>query len=308
MKISKEAKIGLFAFAMLIVLYWGINFLNKNESLKRTDAYYVTYSNANGLQRKSPVMISGVAVGNVSAVELSGSGSVVVTLQVSAQHKLPVGTTAAVGSGGLLGKKNITLALANGSSALHKAGDTLKASASDGDIMSMAAPIAGKADSLLAQLNSVAADLHAMMSAQNQANIVTSLSNIAALSDNLNRAAAELSSIAAENRKGVSAMVSELSEASSNINAISDNLKSNNEEVTSLIKNADATFANAQALSATLNRYVEQGTLLSSMQNDSLYVNLNCTVNSLNALLIDLKNNPKDYVHFSMFGGKSKRK
>ncbi|MDR0687496.1 MAG: MlaD family protein, partial [Prevotellaceae bacterium] len=303
MKISKEAKIGLFAFAMLIVLYWGINFLNKNERLKRTTTYYVAYPNASGLQRKSPVMINGVAVGSVSAVELgSNSRGVVATLQIGAQHKLPVGTTAAVGSGGILDRKSVTLTLA-GNPAFHKANDTLKASPAGSDIMGMVGPMASKADSLLAQLSSVAAALQATLNVQNQAYIASSLSGVAVLSESLNRVATELGEIAAENRKGVSAMVSELSQASGNLNAISGNLKSSNEEITSLISNAAATFANAQALTETLNRHTAQGTLLSSMRNDSLYVNLNRAVQSLNALLVDLKNNPKSYVHFSMFGG-----
>jgi phospholipid/cholesterol/gamma-HCH transport system substrate-binding protein len=307
MKISKEAKIGVFAFAMLIVLYWGINFLNKNERLKSTTTYYVVYSNANGLQRKSPVMISGVMVGSVGAVVLSKQNSVVVTLQVSSQYKLPVGTTATVSSGGILDKKNITLAV-SGSATFHKANDTIKAGLAASDVMSAAGDIAGKTDSLLAQLNSVAKAMQVMMNAQNQAYVATSLAGIASLSSNLNNAATELSRIAAENYKNINAMMSDLRETSANLNAVSDNLKNSNENITSLIKNADATFANAQALTATLNRYTEQGTLLSSVQNDSLYVSLNRTVNSLNALLTDLKSNPDDYVHFSMFGGKSKKK
>ncbi|MDR3366224.1 MAG: MlaD family protein [Prevotellaceae bacterium] len=305
MKISKEAKIGLFAFAMLIVLYLGINFLNKNERLKRTTTYYVVYGSASGLQRKSPVMISGVPVGSVGAVELDGQSRVVVTLQVGAQHKLPLGTTAAVSSGGILDKKNVTLTI-SGSRDLHKANDTLKASLAAGDVMGMAGDIAGKTDSLLAQLNSVAAAMQVMLNAQNQAHLATSLSAIAALSGNLNSAAAELSRIAAENHQSINALLSDLRETSGNLSAVSDNLKSNNQAISSLIQNADATFANTQALTATLNRYTAQGTLLSAVQNDSLYLNLNRTVNSLNALLTDLKNNPDDYVHFSMFGGKRK--
>jgi phospholipid/cholesterol/gamma-HCH transport system substrate-binding protein len=307
MKISKEAKIGVFAFAMLIVLYWGINFLNKNERLKRTTTYYVAYDNAGGLQRKSPVTISGVTVGSVSAVELGRQGGVVVTLQVGSQYKLPLGTTAAVSSGGILDKKNIALAL-SGSSAFHRANDTIRAGLAGGDVMSMAGGIAGKTDSLLAQLSGIAAAMQAVLSAQNQAHVATSLADVASLSRNLNAATAELGKIAAENRSAISALMGDLRETSGNLSAVSGNLKNSNEAVTSLIKNADATFANAQALTETLSRYADQGTLLRSMQNDSLYVNLNRTVGSLNALLTDLKNNPDDYVHFSMFGGKSRKK
>ncbi|MDR2814384.1 MAG: MlaD family protein [Prevotellaceae bacterium] len=306
MKISKEAKIGVFAFAMLIVLYWGINFLNKNERLKRTTTYYVVYGNANGLQRKSPIMINGVTVGSVSAVELGRQSRVVVTLQINSQYKLPLGTAAVVSSGGILDKKNITLEI-SGNSTFHKANDTIQASLAGGDIMSVAGSIAGRTDSLLAQLSGVAAAMQAMLSAQNQAHVATSLADIAALSNNLNTAAVELSKIAAENHENINALLTDLRETSGNLNAVSGNLKNSNDAIASLIKNADATFANAQALTATLNRYTAQGTLLSAMQNDSLYVNLNRTVNSLNALLTDLKNNPDDYVHFSMFGGKSKK-
>jgi phospholipid/cholesterol/gamma-HCH transport system substrate-binding protein len=38
-----------------------------------------------------------------------------------------------------------------------------------------------------------------------------------------------------------------------------------------------------------------------------LYQNLDSTVQSANALLIDLKENPKRYVHFSVFGSKDKK-
>jgi phospholipid/cholesterol/gamma-HCH transport system substrate-binding protein len=253
-------------------------------------------------------MINGVTVGSVSAVELSSNNrGVVATLQIGVQHKLPVGTTAAVSSGGILDKKNVTLTLSN-DPAFHRANDTLKASPAGSDIMGMAGPIASKTDSLLAQLNSIAAALQAMLSVQNQAYIATSLSNMAVLSENLNKAATALSGIAAENRREINVMVGELSEASSNLNAVSGNLKSSNEEISSLIENAAATFDNTQALTETLNRYTAQGTLLSSMQNDSLYINLNRTVKSLDALLVDLKKNPESYVHFSMFGGKSAKK
>ncbi len=41
------------------------------------------------------------------------------------------------------------------------------------------------------------------------------------------------------------------------------------------------------------------------MTNDSLYANLNRSLESLNELFVDMKANPKRYVHFSIFGKKS---
>ncbi len=41
------------------------------------------------------------------------------------------------------------------------------------------------------------------------------------------------------------------------------------------------------------------------LTNDSLYTNLTATLESLNILLQDMKDNPKRYVHFSLFGKKN---
>lgn len=41
------------------------------------------------------------------------------------------------------------------------------------------------------------------------------------------------------------------------------------------------------------------------MTDDSLYLNLTASLESLNMLLRDLKANPKRYVHFSVFGKKN---
>ena len=50
-----------------------------------------------------------------------------------------------------------------------------------------------------------------------------------------------------------------------------------------------------------------KGTAGQLLTNDSLYTNLNNSLESLNALLEDMKANPKRYVHFSVFGKKSIR-
>ena len=303
MKVSKEAKIGVFAFAMLIVLYAGNNYLSKNERLKRTDTYYVEYATAGGVQRKSPVLINGVQVGTVTAVELSSNTEkVLVSLQVNAQYKLPQGTVASVASGGILDKKNITLRIPASVTAYHKSGDTLVAAPIGGDLMGMAAPMASKADSLLAQLNSMATAMQAMMSLQNQDNVANALHNISDVSGMLASTVTQLNALLNDNRKGVTEMVSELGSASHNLNEVTATLNVEKANIAAVIRNADTSLANLNALTAMLSRYVEQGTLLSTMQNDSLYINLNRTVQSLDALLVDIKQHPKEYVHLSVFG------
>jgi len=42
------------------------------------------------------------------------------------------------------------------------------------------------------------------------------------------------------------------------------------------------------------------------MRDPSLYENMNATMQSADSLLIDLRQHPKRYVHFSIFGKKDK--
>ena len=61
-------------------------------------------------------------------------------------------------------------------------------------------------------------------------------------------------------------------------------------------------------LKTTTDKFNSTDNSLGALLNDkALYVGLDSTVNSANALLMDLKANPKRYVHFSVFGSKEKK-
>jgi phospholipid/cholesterol/gamma-HCH transport system substrate-binding protein len=61
-------------------------------------------------------------------------------------------------------------------------------------------------------------------------------------------------------------------------------------------------------LNEIMNGMKKGETMTTLMKNDSVYVNLNKSIVSLDKLLTDFKENPKRYVHFSLFGRKEKKK
>jgi phospholipid/cholesterol/gamma-HCH transport system substrate-binding protein len=64
------------------------------------------------------------------------------------------------------------------------------------------------------------------------------------------------------------------------------------------------TLQNVEQMTAKLNS--NEGTLGLLMRDPGLYNNLNSTMMHADSLVIDLKQNPKRYVHFSIFGRKNK--
>ncbi len=62
-------------------------------------------------------------------------------------------------------------------------------------------------------------------------------------------------------------------------------------------------------LQATINKINStKGTLGLLINDDKMYKNLNEASANLNNLFIDIKAHPKNYVSFSVFGGKKKEK
>ena len=66
----------------------------------------------------------------------------------------------------------------------------------------------------------------------------------------------------------------------------------------------NATLANVETLTKRLNS--DQGSLGLLMNDPSLYNNLNSTLLSADSLLVNFRQHPKRYVHFSVFGKKDK--
>jgi len=73
--------------------------------------------------------------------------------------------------------------------------------------------------------------------------------------------------------------------------------------VKNTVDNANRSLTQLNSLLSGINE--GQGTLGKFAKDDSLYVYLQRSANDLDRLLVDLRENPKRYVHFSLFGRKN---
>ena len=70
------------------------------------------------------------------------------------------------------------------------------------------------------------------------------------------------------------------------------------------MQKVNTTLDNVKQFSEELNS--NNGSLGLLMHDRSLYNNLNSTMRSADSLLTNIRENPKRYVHFSVFGRKNK--
>jgi phospholipid/cholesterol/gamma-HCH transport system substrate-binding protein len=77
-----------------------------------------------------------------------------------------------------------------------------------------------------------------------------------------------------------------------------------NSNIKQTLDNANKAVADLQQTMSKINS--NNGSLGLLLHDDSLYRNLQHASSNLNLLFIDLKANPKRYVHFSVFGGGKK--
>ncbi len=115
MKNSKalEIAVGLFMAAGFVALFMLAMKVSNLSSFGSGDSYDITatFENVGGLKVRSPVTVSGVRVGRVSAIDYDDdSFEAVVTMQIESHYnKFPEDTSASIFTAGLLGEQYIAL-------------------------------------------------------------------------------------------------------------------------------------------------------------------------------------------------------
>ena len=296
---TKEVKIALVAIAGVVVLFFGMNFLKGLNIFSSEDNYYVQFSDITGLSSSSPVYADGFKVGVVKEIiyDYSHTEGSKVLIGVDKQLRIPQGSSAEIVSD-MLGNVKVNLLLANNPRQKVAPGGLIKGMINDGamgklqDMVPAVEKMLPKLDSIMTSLNAILADPA----------IRQSLHNVQTITDNLTTSTAQLNTLMAGLNKNVPGMMAKANNVLDNTETLTANLAA--VDVASTMRQVDQTIANVQQLTAKLNS--KEGSLGLLMNDTQLYDNLNSTMRNADSLVIDLRQHPKRYVHFSVFGRKDK--
>jgi phospholipid/cholesterol/gamma-HCH transport system substrate-binding protein len=251
------------------------------------------------LVETNPVNVKGYKVGLVQEIIYdyeNPNKDIIVVLQLDEELRIPVGTKAALVSG-LMGGATIELML-NESSSYYERGDTIPGYIDDGIMTALTSEVMPRIQTIIPQLDSLIVSLNEI--AENKT-IESSLANINEMTGNLKKASVGINRIV---DKDVPELCTNMNSVLSDFSKVSGNLSKVDFDKT--VTQLNTTLSGVQTMVDRVNR--GEGTLGLLMKDSGLYNNLNTTVSSANELLVDLKANPKRYVHFSVFGGKKEGK
>lgn len=299
MKLTNEIKIALVAIVGILVLFFGLNFL-KGMSLFSTDAtYYVAFKDISGLSSSNPIYADGYKVGVVKSIQYNYAkkGDVLVQIDINPDLRIPKGSSAEIESD-LMGNVKMNLLLANNPRERVNSGDTIIGSKNSGMLGNVAKllptvqQMLPKLDSILSSVNTLLADPA----------LAHSLHNIEGITANLNTTSQQLNTLVAGVNRQVPGLLRRADGVMVNANTFTGNLAQ--VDIAGTMAHVNQTIAQLNAFSQQLNS--KEGSLGLLMHDPALYNNLNKTMVSVDSLLINVRQHPKRYVHFSLFGRKDK--
>lgn len=307
---TKEIRIALVAIVGIVLLFFGMNYLKGVRLLANGNNYYINFSNIDGLSESNPVKANGFKVGTVTAInyDYDNHGKITVEVDIDKQFKIPVGTIAEISSD-LLGNVEIDLVEGNPENGLIQPNGNIDGRINGGalaqvkDMVPKVEKLLPKIDSILTSVNYILAD-PALPSTIHHAEQVTY---------DLTNTTKQINTLMGEFNKSVPGLMGKADGMLDNANSAMGNVVNVTDQIHGKIEKLDlettlaelqATLENLKTFSAALND--NKGSLGLLMNDRSVYDNLNSTMAHADSLLVNLREHPKRYVHFSVFGKKDK--
>uniref|UniRef100_UPI003FEDCB4A MlaD family protein n=1 Tax=Prevotella sp. TaxID=59823 RepID=UPI003FEDCB4A len=297
--LTKEVKIALVTIVGVVILFFGMNFLKGLNLFSSTDDYFIEFKDISGLSSSSPIYADGYQVGTVKDViyDYTNTNPTKVVVAIDKAMRIPEGSSAEIVSD-MMGNVKVNLLLANNPRSRIMPGQTIRGDVNNGAMGQLSAMIPA-VEAMLPKLDSILASVNALLA---DPALAQTLHNVETVTQNLTTSSAELNKLMATMNHGVPTMMTKANRVLDNADVLTANLASL--DLASTKQQVDNTIASVQQLTNRLNS--NDGTLGLLMNDPSLYNNLTSTLRDADSLLVNLRQHPKRYVHFSLFGKKDK--
>ena len=304
MRLSKEIKAAFFVLSTILLFIFGFNFLKGSSLLDKQKTIYAVYDEVDGLLVGANVMINGLSIGNVVELDfLPSSTKILVTLKVKDKLNFSSKSTASIYETGVLGGLAISIDPIFQRQSIVKTGDTLNSSVRPGLtelINRQIEPLSRQLQSTITSVDSIFTGASNVLNRQTQEEIKESINVLTSAIKAINSSSIIIEKTLTDKNSQINNTIDNFEKISSNLSEVSGEL--NSFGLSNLLSNLEVSV---DGISSIVNKLdSDKSTIGKLINEDEVYNNLNSSIESLNLLISDIKENPKKYVHFSVFGRK----
>ena len=292
---NKEVIIGLVTLVSLGLLIFGLNYLKGANIFKPTNHYYAQMPNVSELQNSSPVYVDGFKVGIVRDInyDFKEMGNIIVQISLDKKMKVQTGSHVEI-KVGLTSGAYLNLILNKYVSSYYQVGDTIDGVSEKGIMDKISDDFLPQLETILPRLDTILQGIQYLV---NHPALSKSFEHVETTTANLEESTRLLNKLLS---KDIPPVVANLNQVSSDFTVLSSQLKQMDFIATQ--RYLDNTLQSIEQMSLQLNN---KNNSLGLLLNDrSIYDHLDSTLLNASDLLLDLRLNPKRYVHFSLFGKK----
>lgn len=306
LKYAREIKVGILAVVCIFLLFFGFNYLKGVNIFSSIHSFHGVYTNIHGLELQAPVYIRGYKVGQVDNIDydFTRDSSFTVDISIKRNINLPEGTRMALVSDGIMGGMAIELLLpatevaSKEDIAYLPTGTTIPTTVVPGLLDGLQESVIQPLSNTLASLDTILGQLETQLDNNHIESILV----------NADLAVADLQTSSQQLKQVMShqvpSVVTKLDTTMSDLQQVVTDVKAANIKAT--VARVDTALDNVNYLIADFRS--PNGTVGMLLNDKGLYNHIDSAVVSVDSLLVDLKANPKRYVHFSLFGAREKKK
>ena len=293
MKTRDEVLVGLIVTAAIVVTVLGSLWLARG-GLSKGYPLYAKFPWGAGLKQGQPVLLVGVNVGYVDQVDLHQDGTLVTTLRIQKDYKVPVTSKAAVVPNGIFGDQAVALTPSKPDPRSFKPNDTIPIGPSSPGI----AQLTSKADSIASSVNAVTTALqHEFVAAGG----IRDMRNAIGAT---NRLVTEFAAIANEQSRQLSATMTSLRRATTaidpaKVDSTVSNLRTASANMAEMSSQLKETSGKLDAIIAKVDS--GNGSAAKLLNDPGVYNDVRQLLQRMDSLVADIKKNPKRYINVKVF-------
>ncbi len=315
MKLTRELKTGIVAISAIALFIWGYNFMKgKNLFEGNVPVYKTKFDNIQGLNTASKVTLNGVQVGKVQETKLitspdhNGKLEVVVSFSVEQDVALSKKSIVKFYSDGLMGGKALAI-IPSFEGEKAQSGDFFQGEV-ETDLFSSVTeklnPLQAKIERMIVSADSLLVGLNDVLDTPTRNHLKASVIQLNQTMTNFKVMTNNINNLLAKNNTSINNTLSNAEKLTASFTNLSDSLNTELKKANlgDTMQELKTTIKNINKIVAGLDQ--GKGSMGKLLKDEKMYDNLTNASKELEELLREMKEHPKRFVHFSLFGKKDK--